>query len=98
MGFKKSLLEEISLVEGVISVTLVQAEGIAGGTEPWLFLDAQSRKCTESWKAQCPVIEGSSLCATVKIWTSVCEQWETIKEFKARKRMVTFADLAIQLP
>ena len=85
MGFKKSLLEEISLVEGVISVTLVQAEGIAGGTEPWLFLDAQSRKCTESWEAQCPVIEGSSLCATVKIWTSVCEQWETIKEFKASK-------------
>lgn len=60
-------------------------EGIAGGIESWLFLDAQSRKCTESWKAQCPVIEGSSLCATVKIWTSVCKQWETIKEFKASK-------------
>ena len=60
-------------------------EGITGDTEPWLFLDAQSGKCTESWKAQCPVIEGSALCATVKIWTSVCEQWETIKEFKASK-------------
>lgn len=23
-------------------------EGITGGTEPWLFLDAQSGKCTES--------------------------------------------------
>lgn len=23
-----------------------------GGIESWLFLDAQSRKCTESWKAQ----------------------------------------------
>ena len=60
-------------------------EGITGGTEPWSFLDAQSRKCTESWKAQCPVIEGSLLVAAVKIWTSVCEQWGTINEFRASK-------------
>ena len=60
-------------------------EGIAGGTEPWSFLYAQSRKCTECWKAQCPVIEGSLLVAAVKIWTSVCEQWGTINEFRASK-------------
>ena len=43
------------------------------------------RKVYWELKAQCPVIEGSALCATAKIWTSVCEQWETIKEFKASK-------------